>query len=278
MELEMFWFWDLSLSPRHFAAFPSYSWSSTGCRRSWGQRLCLPLASPPTQQPVIHWGFSEHPSSEGPIPGHRLLCLAPGTLPTRPWPGHLHPRQPLQAPRLLQSESRASPAPPEALLHGARGIGAPEAPRNDPGRGWPLHTRSSSESSGSRVACLPCPPGPPARQPARVPPSAGPLATSTKSAECGNRSPSPGHPGRRSRSGNRGNGPRGEPGERGRGRAGPGPSGHPSAAPGRWVGAVVAGPGRCGLRAARSELRAPARPLGPEARASCGQTRRAGPT
>lgn len=263
--------------------FP-HSWSSsilvTASSHPALRSFCTfsPLASPPSQQPVVHWGFSGHPSSEGPIPGRRLPCLAPGTLPARPLTGHPHPLQPLQVPRLLRSGNRASPVPPEALLHGARDIGALGDPRSGQGRGWPLHSRSSSESPGTRGACRPCPPGPPALQPVRVRPPAGPLATSTAFAECGSRSPSPGRPRRRSRNDSKCNGPRGGPGERGRhrGRAGPGPGGRPSAAPGRWAGAAVAGPGRSVLQAARSELQgelwALALPLSPESWANCGRT------
>lgn len=114
-----------SLSPGEAAAFQSYGWSNTGCRRTWSQMLCSPLASPPTQQSVVQWGFLEHPSSEGPIPGRRLWCPAPDRLPARPSTGHPHPPQPLQALRPLRSGSEVSPAPPEAQLHGEHGIGAP---------------------------------------------------------------------------------------------------------------------------------------------------------
>lgn len=233
-------FWDLCLSPGLAAAFPSYGWSDTGCRRSWGQRLCLPFASPPTQQLVVHWGFLEHPSSEGPIPGRRLRCLALGRLPARPWTGHLHPLQPLQAPHPLRSGSKASPVPPEVPHHGAHGTGAPWALRSGRGRGWPLHNRSSSESPGTRGVCRPCPPVPSAWRPARARPRAGPLATSTESAECGIRSPSLGRPGRRNHSDSRGSDLRGRPGEQGRVRVGQGPNGRPSAAPGQSAGAEVA--------------------------------------
>ena len=156
--LEPAQFWVLSLSPGWAAAFPSYSWSSTGCRRSWSQRLSLPLASPPTQQPVVHWGFSDHPSSEGPIPGRRLPCLAPA----RPLTGHLHPLQPLQAPRPLPTGNRASPVPPEALLHGARDMGAlgglPKWSRQRLASTQPIHPREPQSPGGlspmsSRAAC-----------------------------------------------------------------------------------------------------------------------------
>lgn len=126
-------------------------------------------------------------------------------------------------------------------------------------------------------ACRPCPPGPPALHPVRVHPRAGPLAMRTASAECGSHIPSRGRPLRRSRSGSRGSGPRGGPGGWGRGRAGPGPDGRPSVAPGRWAGAAVVGPGRCVLQAARRELQVPALLLRPESRADRRQHRRKGP-
>lgn len=238
-------FWELHLSPGPADAFQSYRWSDTGCRRSWGQRWCSPLASPPIQQPVVHWGFLEYPSNEGPVPGHRLLCLAPGRLPARPWTGHLHPPQPLQAPHPLRSGSKASLVPPEAQLHGERGIGAPGARRSGRGRSWPLHSRSSSGSPGTQGVCHPCPQARPACPSTRAHPWAVRVAMSTVSAECGIHSPSPGRPGRRNRNGSRDSGPRGWPGELGRGWVEQGPGVRPSAAPGRSAGVGLPRQGKC---------------------------------